>query len=174
MIGRNSQPHCFCYWLFLGFHPTHGACGLSTVLQIILYLLFPLPISLGYNIYSELTHLISQRSCPKDGQCYQKYHLENRPVTIGLSFGVGWHRTRQAQISQKIYWRHWWEVLEGQQSISKMCQHSYIWQAFGEFFLIFRLVFPLLPNSWPFPTTQPSRKNMPEKYFGEIQDAFWC
>ena len=81
MIGRNSQPHCFCYWLFLGFHPTHRACRLSTVLQIILCLLFPLPLSLGYNIYSELTHLISQRLCPKDGQCHQKYHLKNRSVT---------------------------------------------------------------------------------------------
>lgn len=55
--------------------------GHSTVLQIILYLPFPLLTPSSYKVHNESTHIVSMRLCSKDDQHHQKYHLKNRAVT---------------------------------------------------------------------------------------------
>ena len=160
MVGRNSQPHCFCYWFFLGCHPTYRACGLSVVLQVILCLLFPLPISLGYNICSELTYLISQRLCPKEGQCHHKCHLKNRPVTSIHNRAVIWSGVTQnmtrTTISENIHLK----TLVGDhgcstvhfQNVPTLIHLTGIWWVFANFQISSPFVtkFLTLPNNTTF------------------------
>ena len=160
MVGRNSQPHCFCYWLFLGCHPMYRACGLSVVLQVILCLLFPLPISLGYNICSELTYLISQRLCPKEGQCHHKHHLKNRPVTSIHNRAVIWSEVTQnmtrTAISENIYLKtlvggHGWSTVHFQ-NVPTLIHLTGIWWVFANFQISSPFVtkFLTLPNNTTF------------------------